>query len=90
VPGRRLDDRLAEDLLGEGAHQPVHLREGEELARPEEPADRMRPADQRLDAHGDAGDDVELRLVVQHQLTLGQSGPQLLDEGEVAAAVGMP
>jgi hypothetical protein len=87
---RGLGDGLREDHLGERAHQAVDLGEREELAGAEEPAHRVLPPDQGFHAHGVAGRDVELRLVVEDQLALGQCGAQVLDQGQVTAAVGVP
>ena len=53
-----------------GVHQAALLDDREERVRVEQAAGRVLPAHERLGAEGGAGRDLDLRLIVQHELVL--------------------
>ena len=89
LPGRGLVERLVEHEPGHGGHQPGLLDQVEEGVGVEQAAGGVVPADQRLDAVDLAGAQVDLGLVVQDELVVGQRGPQLLDRPQPGRAVGV-
>jgi hypothetical protein len=66
-------------------HQAALLDDGEERVRVEQAASRVLPAYERLRAEGGAGCDIDLRLVVQHELVLVEGGVEVLHRFEPEA-----
>ena len=87
VPARALLERGLEDVPRQRLDQPGPLRDGHELARPDEPALRVVPADERLDADDAAGLELGLRLEVDDELAASRSPSQLAGEREARSVV---
>ena len=85
APVRELPDGGLQHELGDGAHQPALLDDGQERVRVEQPAGGVLPAHERLRAEGGAGRDVDLRLVVQDELVVDERGVEVLDRLEPRA-----
>ena len=79
--------RAVEHVGGERARQPALLRERQEVCGREQPAPRVLPAHERLDAGDGPARQVGLRLVVQDELAVVDRVAQLADEREPLAAV---
>ena len=85
LPGRRLLESELDDVVGERADRAAGLGVGEKLAgRQQLPTPA--PAKQRLDGHGPAGDDVDLRLVVKLELAPVDAAADRADDVPAAAA----
>ncbi len=87
VQGADLVQRAVEDERRERAREPALLREGQEVARAEQPAHGVLPAHERLDAAHRAARQVGLGLVVHDELPRGDRVAELPHEGEALAAV---
>ena len=70
-----------------GPIRPGLLGKREEFERRDHAEPRMRPAQQRLDGDRLAVAQIELGLVVEHQLLVLDGGAQLVDEHEAVPAV---
>jgi hypothetical protein len=87
VPHAGLVECLFEDTLGQGLHESGILDELEEVVRMEQTALGVVPAHQGLDsAHLPAGQ-IDLRLVVQHELVRDQRRPKFLEGAQPGVAV---
>ena len=89
APRPALAERAIEHPEGERAHEPGVLDERNELHGSEQPADGVGPAHEGLDAGDLAGSQVDLGLVVQHELVVADGPPQLAHEREVVRVVGV-
>ena len=87
VPARELAERLVEHVAGERLDQAGLLGRRDELARRDQTARRMLPARERLDAGDRARADVELGLVVQHELAVANRARQLREQLEARRVV---
>ena len=68
---------LAQGLAADGHDEPVLLGQRHELQRRDESPFGMLPADERLGGHDAAGIDVDDRLIVQHELVVGDAPFQI-------------
>ena len=82
-----LRQRRVEDVQRQRADQAGVLGQRDELVRRQQPALRVLPAHQRLDAVDVAGREHGLRLVVDDELVLVERAPQLADERQAARVV---
>jgi hypothetical protein len=73
---------LLQDPTVDGGDQAAFLGDGNEAARHDQPAARASPADQRLGAGQRAGRDVDLGLVVKHELVARKRIAQSAFRGE--------
>ncbi|MNH22007.1 hypothetical protein D3C79_818460 [compost metagenome] len=78
--------RLADDHLGQGIHEPVMLRQRDEAGRRDEAVLRMLPAGERLHADPMTVLEAHLGLIPGPQLILLQ-GPAQIVQGEVVAVL---
>ena len=76
-----LATRLFEDPVPEGHDQPGLLRQRDERGRGDEPELRMIPSGQRLEADDPTGPRVDLRLIVQLEVTRLERRAQIALEG---------
>ena len=74
APRGDLRDGSSRTNCGEPAHRPALLDDVQERVGVEQPARRVLPAHERLGAEGRAGLEVDLRLVVQDELVVDESG----------------
>ena len=81
-PPRDLGDRVFEHPVGERVDETGRLGDLEELGREQQAPRRVLPAQQRLDAVHAVGTQVELRLVVQHELVGADGVAELAHERE--------
>jgi hypothetical protein len=86
-PARQLASYLEHDL-GERSHPAALLDDGQERAGVEQPAGGVLPAHERFGPDNRTALDVDLRLVVQHELVFNECGVEVLEHFE-AAAVGL-
>jgi hypothetical protein len=77
-----LPERLLQHVRGEPGDQPRLLGEREELHRRQQPVIRVLPAHERLGPGDLAAAKVQLRLVVDDQLTVGKRSAQLAEAGD--------
>ena len=83
-----LAQRLVQDVHASAAAiRPVLLGQRDELVGRHQPALRVLPADQRLDAGDPPVGEPDLRLVVQHELVVVDGAAQLADQRQAARAV---
>src|SRR5207248_10826217 len=78
---------LVEDVAREGVDQARLLGDGKELGGSEQAARRVPPADERLDARDGVRREVELRLVVEREVSARERLAQLGKEGQPRAPV---
>ena len=79
--------RAVEHERGQGAAEPAVVGERQEVGRHQQPAPRVRPAHERLDAADRARRDLRLRLVVQDELAALQPVAQLAQQLQPAPRV---
>src|SRR5829696_2445614 len=93
LPAAGLEAGLEQHPVADRPDQPLLLGQGDERRRRQQPLDRVVPADQGLDPGDAARDQLEDRLVVQHQLVavghVAQLGLQLQALEHVLVHVGM-
>ena len=80
--------RAVEHERRQRAAEPAVVGERQEVGRHQQPAARVRPAHERLDAAHRARRDLRLRLVVQDELAVREPVAQLAEQLEPAAASG--
>jgi hypothetical protein len=77
APHARLEKRLAHDPCGELVHEPLSLGGRQERLRRQKPLLRVLPADEGLDRAHRLPVDGEDRLVVEHEVVLGDRAREL-------------
>ena len=82
LPRAPVVERALDHPARERPDQPCLLGQRQELGRREQSAGGVDPAHERLHALERAGRGLELRLVVQRELALGDPAPQLAEQAE--------
>ena len=85
TPGGTLGDGRLEHERGERSHEPALLGQRDELVRRDEPERRVGPAQQGLDRGDRARAQVDLWLVVEHQLGCGDGAAEVLHQVQPVA-----
>ena len=89
LPRTRLPDRFRQHRAGQPFDEAGALREWDEFIGADEATLRMHPAYERFDARDRAGTQVDLRLVIEDELSLVDGPPQIGHESKTPDAVAL-